>query len=116
VLLAAVATLAVLVLYGAVNLVLSRAVRLDASILAAFLLLAVLQLGVAVPSSPGRIGVFHYLSVQVLALFDVPRAPAMTYAILLHAISVGVPVALAALLAPRLGLSLRSLARAERGG
>ena len=54
--------------------------------LAALLLLAALHLGVAVPSSPGRVGVFHYICVLSLSLFSVDRSLAMSYGLVLHLI------------------------------
>ena len=93
-------------LYAAVNYVLLRAIGQQLSVLAALFLLAVLQLGVAVPSSPGRIGVYHYLCIQALAVFGVADAPALSYAIALHLISVVLPMALGAVLAWQLGVSL----------
>ncbi len=56
---------------------------------AAWLLLVVLQLGVAVPSSPGRIGVFHYLTLLVLQLYGVAHGVALSVGILLHLVVVG---------------------------
>jgi len=54
--------------------------------LAALLLLAALHLGVVVPSSPGRVGVFHYICVLSLSLFSVDRSLAMSYGLVLHLI------------------------------
>jgi len=93
-------------LYTSVNFVLLQAVGVEPSLLAALFLLAVLQLGVAVPSSPGRIGVYHYLCIQALAVFGVSDARALTYALVLHLISVVVPMILGGGLAWQLGVSL----------
>lgn len=38
----------------------------------------------AVPSSPGYVGVYDYIVVQSLALFDVGREAALSYAVVLH--------------------------------
>ena len=54
---------------------------------AAVLLLVVLQIGVRVPSSPGSIGVFHYLSVVALSLFGVDKSVALSYGVLLHLVT-----------------------------
>ena len=54
---------------------------------AAVLLLVVLQIGVRVPSSPGSIGVFHYLSVVTLSLFGVDKSVALSYGVLLHLVT-----------------------------
>ena len=93
-------------LYSAVNYTLLGAIGERPSFLAALFLLIVLQIGVAVPSSPGRIGVFHYLCVQALTVFGIGGANALSYAFILHLISVILPVALGAILAWRLGVML----------
>jgi hypothetical protein len=93
-------------LYSAVNYTLLGAIGERPSFLAALFLLIVLQIGVAVPSSPGRIGVFHYLCVQALAVFGIGGANALSYAFILHLIAVILPVALGAVLAWRLGVML----------
>lgn len=50
----------------------------------ALLLLVVLQVGSAVPSSPGRIGVFQYLVITTLSIFAVDRSIALEAGILLY--------------------------------
>jgi uncharacterized membrane protein YbhN (UPF0104 family) len=96
-------TVVIWALYAAVNWLLLGALdpSLDGSsaILASVFLLVVLQLSIAVPSSPGRVGVYHFLAVQALAVFSVDQATAVSYAILLHLISVILPAAIGALLA-----------------
>ena len=62
------------------------ALGIEAPFLAALLLLAALHLGVAVPSSPGRIGVFHYICILSLSLFSVDRNLALSYGLVLHLI------------------------------
>ena len=86
------------------------ALHAPASWLAAFFLLVVLQLGIAVPSSPGRVGVFHYLSVQALAVFAVGGATAVSFAIILHLISIILPAVLGAALTWKMGLPLTAKA------
>jgi uncharacterized protein (TIRG00374 family) len=60
---------------------------------AALLLLVVLQAGVAVPSSPGRIGVFQYLAVLALGVFSIDKELAFGYSVVLY-IVVYVPIAI----------------------
>ncbi|MBI4770270.1 MAG: flippase-like domain-containing protein [Chloroflexi bacterium] len=60
------------------------AMGLSPSPWAALLLLVVLQAGVAVPSSPGRLGVFHYLAIISLSLFAVDKEIALGYGVVLH--------------------------------
>jgi len=94
------------------NQVLLWSLGIDAPPAAPLLLLVVLQIGVRVPSSPGSIGVFHYLSVLVLALFGVERDLALSYGVLLHLVTYLPPslVGIAYLL--RSGYSLRRLRHA----
>jgi uncharacterized protein (TIRG00374 family) len=53
---------------------------------AAVLVLCVTVLGMTVPSSPGYIGVFDYLTVVALSLFAVEKDLALSYALVLHAL------------------------------
>lgn len=61
------------------------AVRLDAPITAITLAVVVTSLGMVVPSSPGYIGVFHYLVTVALAPFGVPKEMALSFALVWHA-------------------------------
>jgi uncharacterized protein (TIRG00374 family) len=88
--------------YGTVNYVLMKAIGINPTWTAAFFVLVVLQLGVAIPSSPGRIGVFHYLSVLALTVFAVDEAQAVSYAIMSHFISVILPIIVGLVLAWRM--------------
>lgn len=60
---------------------------------ASLLLLVVLQVGAAVPSSPGRIGVFQYLAILTLSIFAVNKDLALGYSIVLYLV-VYVPIVL----------------------
>jgi hypothetical protein len=62
------------------------ALDMGLSLAAALFLLAVLQVGVAVPSAPGKLGVFHYLCVLALGVFGVAKESAIAYAVLLHVV------------------------------
>jgi glycosyltransferase 2 family protein len=66
------------------NILVFMALGLQLSIWAGVLLLVVLQVGVAVPSSPGRIGIFHYLVLLTLMAFGVDREIALGCAVMLH--------------------------------
>jgi uncharacterized protein (TIRG00374 family) len=76
------------------NLTLLKAFGLPFSLLIAALLLAVLQMGVSVPSLPGRIGVFEGLCLVTLALFGIEANRALAYGLLLHALVLLPPVIL----------------------
>lgn len=73
-----------------------RAVRIDLPWQASLLILIVLQVGIAIPTAPGNLGVFEYLCVLVLGFYGVRGAPAVSYGLLLHAI-VFLPVLLGGL-------------------
>ncbi len=74
-----------------------RAFHLDVPLSAGFLLTGVLFLGMAVPSSPGYLGVFDYLMVLTLSLYDVRHGPAVAAALAAHFINF-VPVTVVGLL------------------
>jgi len=67
--------------------VVMRGARLPLPFTAALTVLCVTSLGMVVPSSPGYIGVFEYLTVLSLSLFGVSREVALGYALVLHALS-----------------------------
>jgi uncharacterized protein (TIRG00374 family) len=71
-------------LAAATNALVFGALDLNVDPLASPLLLVVLMTGVILPTSPLRIGVFHYLCVLTLSLFRVERNVALSYAVLLH--------------------------------
>jgi uncharacterized protein (TIRG00374 family) len=68
------------------NYVTFLALGIEVPFLAALFLLVALHLGVTVPSSPGRVGVFHYICVLSLSLFSVDRSLALSYGLVLHLI------------------------------
>jgi hypothetical protein len=85
------------------------------------LLLAVLQISavVPIPTSPGRIGLFHYLCVVTLAIFGTEKSVAMSYGLVLHIVTylpmvVGGPVGLWSEMRP--GSGALSRARAFAAG
>lgn len=79
-------SLLVWVLAALTNYVTFLALGIKVPFLAAFFLLAALHLGVVVPSSPGRVGVFHYICILSLSLFSVDRSLALSYGLVLHLI------------------------------
>ncbi|MGH7675687.1 MAG: lysylphosphatidylglycerol synthase transmembrane domain-containing protein, partial [Gemmatimonadales bacterium] len=62
-----------------------RALHLDLPWIAAWVVLAFVGLGVAIPSAPGYIGVFHAAATIALTLFGVPATAAFGFALLFHA-------------------------------
>ncbi|MFH1006226.1 MAG: lysylphosphatidylglycerol synthase transmembrane domain-containing protein [Candidatus Latescibacterota bacterium] len=60
---------------------------------ASLVVLVITTISVVVPSSPGYVGTYHWLCMVALGLFGVPESPALSYAIVAHAISI-LPVSL----------------------
>jgi uncharacterized protein (TIRG00374 family) len=85
---------------------------IDVPFVAPLLLLVVLQIGVRVPSSPGSIGVFHYLSVLTLTLFGVEKDLAFSCGVLLHLVMYLPPSLLGIVYLSRSGYSLSRLRQA----
>ena len=81
---------------AATNYLVFRGFDLPVPAVTALVLLVVLQVGTAVVSVPGNVGVFHYLTVVTLAAWDVPQPTAVAVAIVLHIVSLGPKVVLAA--------------------
>jgi len=67
--------------------------RIALPVWASLLLLAVLQIGTAVPSSPGSIGVFQYLVILTLSIFGMDKNVALGYSLILYLV-IFVPIAL----------------------
>lgn len=63
------------------------AFHIEAPASAAVLALCVTSLGMTVPSSPGYIGIYHWLIVSTLLIFAVDRELALSFAFALHALT-----------------------------
>ena len=74
---------------GSATYITMLALGIDLPPVAALVVVVVLQLGTAVPSPPGKVGVFQYLSVLALGLFGVSGDVALSYGIVLHFVSYG---------------------------
>jgi len=79
----------------------------------AILLVSVLNLGMIIPSSPGYVGVYHFLAVQTLGPFGVTPSLALSFAIILHLANFG-SLSLSGLVCMvREGLSFSDLAKRQ---
>jgi glycosyltransferase 2 family protein len=63
-----------------------RSVGVELSILEAVFVTAALNLGVAIPSSPGFVGTYQWLGVSALALFGVAQEAGLAFAIAMQAV------------------------------
>jgi len=59
---------------------------------AALLVLVATSLGATVPSSPGSLGVYHFMAVLALSVWDVPTPLALAFAIGSHGLAIGVHI------------------------
>ena len=80
-----------------VNYFVFKALQLSLPFSAALFLLAVLQVGIALPTAPGKLGVFHYLCVLTLGFYGIERSTALAYSFLLYLIVFLPPVLLGTL-------------------
>ena len=87
----------------------ARSLGIDLSVTDALFVAAVLNLGSAVPSSPGYVGTYEWLGVSALGLLGISHEPALAFTILLHA-SWYVPTTLAGAVA----LGVRGIRRIHR--
>jgi glycosyltransferase 2 family protein len=66
-------------------LLIARSLDIELSVAEALFVTAVLNLGSAIPSSPGYVGTYEWLGVASLGLIGVPHEAALAFTILVHA-------------------------------
>jgi glycosyltransferase 2 family protein len=67
--------------------IVTLAFHLDLPVSSGLLVLAAVGLSLLLPAAPGALGVFEAAVVLALAAYDVPRAEALSYAFVLHAVN-----------------------------
>ena len=80
--------------FGAAMVLCTAAFGVAQPITAGLLMMAVTNLGSAIPSSPGSIGVYHALAVLALSAWPIGLATALSVATVSHAVVVGVQLVL----------------------
>ncbi len=90
------------------------AVGFQLPVVAAFVVMIILIVGIAIPTAPGFIGNWHYFCILGLSLFGVPKADALTFAIIYHILSTGVIVVLGLAFLPFNHFSIVDLRRQTR--
>jgi uncharacterized protein (TIRG00374 family) len=78
-------------------------------IAAAYAVLIITALGVALPTAPGFIGNYHFSCVVGLTLFGIPKTDALTFAIVLHFIQLSVVIVPGLVCLPFIKVPLSSL-------
>jgi glycosyltransferase 2 family protein len=85
-----------------------------ATITMGFFVLTILGLGVAVPSAPGSMGVFEYVVLLALSVFNVEQTRALSFALVFHASQLGLTSILGGLALVREGETLGHVVRAAQ--
>ncbi|MCX5837519.1 MAG: lysylphosphatidylglycerol synthase transmembrane domain-containing protein [Deltaproteobacteria bacterium] len=78
---------------------------------AAFVVMIILIIGIAIPTAPGFIGNWHYSCILGLSLFGIPKTDALTFAIIYHALSIGIIILLGLIFLPFNRFSVADLRR-----
>jgi uncharacterized protein (TIRG00374 family) len=78
---------------------------------AAFVLMIILIIGIAIPTAPGFIGNWHYFCILGLGLFGIPKTDALTFAIIYHTLSIGIVILLGLIFLPFNRFSIADLRR-----
>ena len=83
---------------------------------AAFALMIVLVIGIAIPAAPGFVGNWHFFCILGLSLFGVPRPEALTFAVVYHFLSIGIVIFLGLIFLPFNRFSVTDLRKQISGG
>lgn len=86
------------------------ACHLDLPWTASLMVLVIVNVGAAIPSSPGGLGIVHLLAILALTPWNVEQSQALTFAIMIHAVLLAVVVATGLICLWREGVGLRQLA------
>ncbi len=78
---------------------------------AAFVLMVVIVMGIAIPTAPGFVGNWHFFCVLGLGLFGIHKTDALIYAIVLHFLSIGIITVLGVVSLPFNRFSLLDMKR-----
>jgi uncharacterized protein (TIRG00374 family) len=89
------------------NWILFKAYGFQLSIFAAIILQLILLIGMALPSVPGKIGIFEYTVILALSMFGVEATIAFSYGLMLHFIAYLPKILLGLLFTTNLPISLK---------
>jgi uncharacterized protein (TIRG00374 family) len=76
------------------TLMLIEAFQIKVPLSAAILVLVATNLGAVIPSSPGSLGVYHFMAVLALSVWGVDTSTAVAFAIASHALAIGIHIVL----------------------
>jgi hypothetical protein len=94
--------------------VVMRAFDFTVPFAAALIVFIFIGFGTALPQAPGMIGTYQYACILALALFDVPRADALAYGLVLNAIQLVSLVGQGIVALPLAGVGVSELRQAGR--
>lgn len=86
-----------------------RAFHFDLPLIATCVLLVILMIGIAIPAGPGFVGNWHFFCILGLAVYGVPKAEALSFAIIYHFLSIGTIILLGLIFLPFNRFSLTDL-------
>lgn len=78
-------------------------------LVAAFVLMIILMIGILIPTAPGFVGNWHYFCILGLSLFGINKTDALTFAVIYHFLSIGIVVLLGLIFLPFNKFSLSDL-------
>lgn len=79
------------------------------SYVAAFVVMSILIIGIALPTAPGFIGNWHYSCVLGLSIFNIPKTDALAFAVIYHFFSVAIVIILGLAFLPFVKFSFADL-------
>ena len=99
-------------LLGPVGFVLGRAMGVELSLAEiTVVILGTMFFASTVPSLPGAWGTFEAAAVQLLGLWDVPQATALSFAVVLHVVLFAPPIVIGIFVLPREGIGIMTAFR-----
>ena len=85
------------------------AFHLTLPFIAAFVIMVILMIGIAIPAGPGCVGNWHFFCILGLTLYGVPKTTALSFAIVYHFLSIGIVILLGLIFLPANRFSLSDL-------
>ena len=95
------------------NYFLFKAFHLNLSFWVGLFLLLAIQVGIILPSAPGKIGIFEYAVILALSLFGISKSQALSYGIMLHLVAYLPKILLGLIFLPSVDLSLKKNRKAQ---
>lgn len=78
-------------------------------VVAAFVVMIILMIGITIPTAPGFVGNWHFSCIVGLSLYDIPKTDAFAFAVIFHIIFIGIVIILGLMFLPFNKFSLSDL-------